>query len=127
MFVGILILGFTFNLFNGVTLPEDMFYLVAAYGGLSLALMLHSNMLTFLTVRKVFITKLMSMFIILGLFLIFFDMVMPGFVVTGFEIKSFSSGFLTIEQYTVDKYATIALISVTAAAIASALDYLKEE
>src|SRR5690606_37759865 len=127
LLVGILILGFSFYLFNGVKLPEDIFYLGAAYVGLSLGLMLHGNLLTFLTVKNVFITRFITMFIVVGLVMTLFDLVMPGFVVTGFEINGLSSGLISIQQYTADKYATIALISVMAAMIASLLEDLRNE
>jgi hypothetical protein len=122
--IGFLVFSFVAAFFGVVTLPDDPFYLLAAYFAFSLAILLHENILTFLTVKKVFLTRMITVAILTSFVLIFFELTVPGFKIGPYTIDPQRLEFITIESYEVSKYVTIALMGALSGFIIALLHWL---
>jgi hypothetical protein len=126
LLVNVLILAFVTTMFDVVTFPEDAFYLYAIYLIYAIGIMIHDNILTFLTVKKVFLTRLLATAIIISLIFFFFEFTFPGFSIGRYTLDPQKFEFITIESFTLGKYVTIVLLATASGFVSSLLIWLQE-
>lgn len=124
--INVLILAFVSTLFGVIQFPIDIIYLIAVYLLFAVIILFHENLLTFLTVRKVFLTRLLSITIIASLLFLFYELTMPGFIIGPYTLDPQRYEFVTIESYTLNKYATIVLLGFFAGLVSSTLTWLEK-
>lgn len=125
LLLNLIILSATFNFVDGVTLPTTLLYLVMAFFGLAVGLMLEKPALKFLTVSRNFLTStLMSALILFGIMYLM-DTVLPQIAFESMTFNGFDIGALTINSFELTKLTTMALASILAAGTASLLTALK--
>lgn len=111
-------------LFDVIEMPTDPIYFIGVLLVLSVGILLHENVLTFLTIKKALPTRFLTIFgIVMGL-IILFEIFVPGFYVNDFTIDAIPGDIITIEAYTFNKYVTIALLSAFVALVYSVMNKL---
>ena len=112
LFLSMMILPFWGVLIGGVTFSDDPFYRVAVLIGFGLSVVLHEPILQFLTLDKVFLTRVLSISLLSGAFLFFADYTIPGFSVDTLNSIPIQVEGFQLQSYELGKYYVIALLAV---------------
>lgn len=124
--IAFLVFYLSATIYGAIDFPTDMVYLIGVAIGVSSAILFHESVLKFLTVKRAFPTVLLTVSILVYFVVYGFEAVIPGFLVNDVSITSANYDFITIEDYTLTKYATIALVSVTTGLIYSIMEALRK-
>ncbi|WKZ31187.1 MAG: hypothetical protein QY318_00225 [Candidatus Dojkabacteria bacterium] len=111
--ISFLIFYFSFSIYDAITLPEDIFYTLLFMVLMSLLVLVHKNILIFLTVSRVFLTIFLTISILVGAGLYILDYTMPGLHVNNIVLSAQNLEFITIQDFTLTKVGTIILVSLT--------------
>jgi hypothetical protein len=116
----------TVNLFSSAILfPEDPVYLSATVFGFAIALLIHENILTFFTIQKVFLTRILTMTLLGMGFLSIADATIPGVKIMDIDVlRDLLSGIVIGEQE-ISKYVTMLLVSLICGIVFYILKKLK--
>lgn len=125
IFLSFLIFYFSFTIYDAIALPDDIFYTLLFMVLMSLVILIHKNLLVFLTVSRVFLTIFLTVSILVGVALYILDYTLPGLYVNNIVISGQSFQFLTTEQIELSKLGTILIVSVTTGLIYSIIHSLR--
>ena len=123
--IGMMLLPFAATFVGEVGLPEDAIYRTAVLAGYGFALLLHENILTFLTIQKVFLTRVITITLLCGGFLYFADATIPGLSIGELYLGNTDLGFIVINAQELTKYATMLLIALSSGVLYYILKKLK--
>lgn len=126
LLIAVMSFGFSVFMLDTVSQPTDIFYLVISLFLVGLAIVVHDNILTFLTIKKVFITRALTIGIVLSLGLYLMHWSFPGFEILEYTLNPKTIRFITIEQYPLGLYGTIALTAGYTGFMYSLLIWMKE-
>jgi hypothetical protein len=116
-----LLFGFNVILFKSVSLPTDTVYFLGGALIFSIAVILHKQVLTFLTVKSVLLTKFIMISLLVGITFFILESILPGFIIEGFTTKQVSLGILEINPLELPKYLAVALVSTVDGFIAAVM------
>lgn len=122
------IFSFVFVLlfFSNVKLPEDIVYLASTLLVVGLGVVLAKPILNFLTVKVVFLTRLVAVtLILLGVFYAL-ETFMPGFFVENLVFQETDWGWLSLKSFEFDKIGGMVLLSFVTALVSSLVKLLQE-
>jgi hypothetical protein len=121
-------LSFVFVLlfFPSVKLPPDSIYLMTFLFVVGLGVLLSKPLLTFLTVKVVFLTRLIAITLILfGLFFAL-ETFLPGFLIENMVFQETDWGWLSLKSFEFDKIGVMVLLSLSTAFVSSVVKLLQE-
>jgi hypothetical protein len=121
-------LSFVFVLlfFPSVNLPPDSIYLMTFLFLVGFGVLLSKPLLTFLTVRVVFLTRLIAITLILfGLFFAL-ETFLPGFLIENMVFQETDWGWLSLKSFEFDKIGVMVLLSLSTAFVSSVVKLLQE-
>ncbi len=122
------ILSFVFVLlfFSNVILPDDFVYLTSTLLVIGLGVVMAKPILNFLTVKVVFLTRLVaSTLILLGVFYAL-ETFMPGFFVESLVFQETDLGWLSLKSFEFDKIGGMVLLSFATSLVSSLVKLLQE-
>jgi len=117
---------FVMLFFPSVKLPSDVAYLSSALILIGLGVMLSKPLLTFLTVKAVFLTRLIAVTLILFGVIFALETFLPGFFVEKLVFTETDLGFLSLKSFEFDKIGTIVMLSFLTAFVSSIVKLLQE-
>ncbi len=112
--------------FVAVNLPEDPLYLLLTLFTVGLGMILSKKILVFLTVKVVFLTRLLSIFLILFGVIYALEYFLPGFQVETIMVKEAELSWISLKSFEFDKISVIALVSFCTALLSSLIKLLDE-
>ncbi len=117
---------FVLLFFSSLSLPSDPVYLVSALLVVGIGVSLSKHILTFLTVKVVFLTRLIAVTLIL--FGVFFalETFLPGFLVEKLVFEETDLGWLSLKSFEFDRIGVMVLISFFTAFVSSLVKLLQE-
>ena len=117
---------FVMLFFPSVQLPSDPIYLFATLILVGAGVALSKHVLVFLTVKVVFLTRLLAITLIL--FGVFFalETFLPGFLVDKLVFQETDLGWLSLKSFEFDKIGTMVLLSFSTAFVSSLVKLLQE-
>ncbi len=117
---------FVMLFFPSVKLPEDSIYLFSVLFFVGLGMVLAKPLLTFLTVKVVFLTRLVAVtLILLGVFFAL-ETFIPGFLVDNMIFQETDWGWLSLKSFEFDKIGVMVLLSFSTAFVSSIVKLLQE-
>lgn len=112
--------------FFAVDLPDEVVPLLLVLIAVGVGLVFAKYLLEFLTVKVVFLTRLLAMGLILfGIFYIFY-MFLPGFDISSILVSETDWGWVSIKEFEFDKISSMALLSFCTALLSSLVKLLEE-
>ncbi|GAB4158765.1 MAG: hypothetical protein Fur003_2540 [Candidatus Dojkabacteria bacterium] len=124
--LGMLFLTFNAQIYGSLALPKDLGYFLAVAFLFSLAIVLHEQVLDFMTIRKVFITRMIVIAVLVAIVVYIMDFIVPGFTVGNTALSTNTIGIIAIQAQNISKYGTIALIALTTGLLAAIFEQLKK-
>ncbi len=117
---------FVMLFFPSVQLPSDLIYLFSVLILVGVSIVLSKPLLVFLTVKVVFLTRLLAITLIL--FGVFFalETFLPGFLVDNLVFQETDLGWLSLKSFEFDKIGTMVLLSLSTAFVSSLVKLLQE-
>jgi len=117
---------FVMLFFHSVQLPSDLIYLSSVLILVGAGIALSKPLLTFLTVKVVFLTRLLAITLILfGVFLAL-ETFLPGFLVDNLVFQETDWGWISLKSFEFDKIGTMVLLSFSTAFVSSVVKLLQE-
>jgi len=117
---------FVSAVFQPLKLPEDVAYLALILVFVGLSMMLSKSLLVFLTVKVVFLTRLIAIFLILFFAFYILEMFVPGFYIESMTLQETDLGWLSLKSFEFDKMSVMAILSFCTALLASLVKLLDE-
>jgi hypothetical protein len=117
---------FVMMFFPSVKLPTDSVYLFSALLLVGIGIMFSKYLLTFLTVKVVFLTRLIAITLILFGVIFALETFLPGFVVDKLVFSETDLGFLSLKTFEFDKIGVVVLLSFCTAFVSSIVKLLQE-
>jgi len=112
--------------FPSVKLPSDLLYSVVVFLAVGIGIMLSKPLLNFLTVKGVFLTRLIAVTLILfGVFFVL-ETFLPGFLIERLVFKETDLGWLSLKSFEFDKIGVMVLVSFFTAFVSSVVKLLQE-
>jgi len=122
-----LLFGFNTVLFKSFSLPVDVTYFLGATILFTITIILHKQILIFLTVRAVFLTRFIIISLLLAIIFFVMESILPGFTINSFTMKKFSLGIVEITSTEIPKYLALGLIATFDGLIASLMYTLNKK
>lgn len=117
---------FVMMFFPSIKLPSDFLYSVVVFLAVGIGIMVSKPLLNFLTVKGVFLTRLIAVTLILfGVFFVL-ETFLPGFLVEKLVFKETDLGWLSLKSFEFDKIGVMVLVSFFTAFVSSVVKLLKE-
>ncbi len=117
---------FVMMFFPSVKLPSDLLYSVVVFLAVGIGIMLSKPLLNFLTVKGVFLTRLIAVTLILfGVFFVL-ETFLPGFLIERLVFKETDLGWLSLKSFEFDKIGVMVLVSFFTAFVSSVVKLLQE-
>lgn len=126
LLLNILVYSFVFNLFSGISLPRDPFYLVITFIALSIGIMLQKPVLKFLTVKINLITYWLAASLISFGVLYLLVTFLPGLEIVETLVNEMSFGAIKIESFKLDIMLTMIFSVIVAGLISGIMEMLKK-
>ena len=112
--------------FDSLVLPEDSVYLFLTILVVGLAMMLAKPMLTFLTVKVTFLTRLLAIFLLIFAVFYLLELFVPGFQIELMVVPEVEYSWVSIKSFEFDKITVMALLSFLIAFLSSLVKFLDE-
>jgi len=122
-----LLFGFNTVVFKSFALPIDMIYFLGASLLFTITIVLHRQVLGFLTVRPVFLTRFIIISLLLGIIFFVMESILPGFMIEAFTMKKLSLGIVDINSIELPKYLALGLIAMFDGFVASLMYTLNKK
>ena len=122
-----LLFGFNTVVFSSFIVPKDLSYFISAAILFSIAIYLHKQLLSFLTVKAAFLTRVITITILVGVVFFIMETILPGFAVNAWNMKAISLGVIEIAPMEFGKYVTMVLIAFFDALFAAAMYSLHKD
>lgn len=117
---------FVMMFFPSIKLPSDFLYSVVVFLAVGIGIMVSKPLLNFLTVKGVFLTRLIAVTLILfGVFFVL-ETFLPGFLVEKLVFKETDLGWLSLKSFEFDKIGVMVLVSFFTAFVSSVVKLLQE-
>lgn len=126
IFLNFVIFGFIVSLFPSIKLPSDFLYWFGVMMIVSITVMLYENLLMFLTVKKNYLTSLVSISLIAALFLYILSLFAPGFEVNQMSVETANISFITIEPFSLNEIGIIIICSLLVGLFVPFFNYLNK-
>ncbi len=94
-----------------ISFPKDNIYLFATLFLYAVAILIHENILTFFTIQKVFLTRVVTIMILCTGFLVFAEATIPGVTINEMSIVRDTLGKIIIANQDMSKYVTMLVVS----------------
>ncbi len=118
---------FVLLFFESVSLPSDPLYLFSSLIVIGLGIVFSKPLLNFLTVKVVFLTRLIAMTLISLVVFFLLETFVPGFFIENMVLKETEFGFLSLKSFEFDKIGVMVLLSLSTAFVSSLVKFLQEE
>ena len=112
LFLYILIFYLVLSVFLGITLPENIAYVLATLVVLSFAMMIAKPLLSFLTVKVNFITLLLVGALLLFGAMLLLESLMPGFTIEKEMFIGVTFGSIVVNDFEMDSLVSMAGVAV---------------
>lgn len=122
-----LLFGFNAVVFKAFQYPSDPIYFLAAGVIFSTGIILHKQLLGFLTVKEVFITRFITISLLVGVVMFILQTVLPGFVISGINFAATNAGFITFNGLTLNPILSICVIALFDGLVASLMYSLNKK
>ncbi len=117
---------FVMLFFTSVKLPTDTIYLASSLLFIGVGVMLTKPLLTFLTVKAVFLTRLLATTLVLFGVIFALETFVPGFLIERLVFKETDLGLLSLKSFEFDKIGVVVLLSLCTAFVSSLVKLLQE-
>lgn len=112
--------------FISLELPVDIYYLLITLFLVGFGMFFSKHLLVFLTVKVVFLTRLVAMFLILFVVFYALEMFVPGFIISEMVVQEADLSWVSLKSFEFDKISVIALLSFFTALLSSLVKLLEE-
>ncbi|GEM_PF-2610191 len=112
--------------FQALDLPDEIIPLALVLLIVGFGMVFSKHLLKFLTVKVVFLTRLLAVFLIVfGIFYIFY-MFLPGFDIDPIVVQEVNWDWVSIKEFEFDKISSIAVLAFVVALLSSLVKLLEE-